>query len=62
VEPATYPNPQGYLVTRKGTVSHSGKLGGPNDAEVSYWAKDNPEPPQDASKDMAEHHCVEEST
>jgi hypothetical protein len=62
VEPATYPNPQGNLVTRKGTVSHSGKRGGPNDAEVSYWAKDNPEPLQDASKDMAERHCVEEST
>jgi hypothetical protein len=44
-EPATYPNPQGDLVTRKGTVSPSGKLGGPNDAEVSYWATDNAEPP-----------------
>jgi hypothetical protein len=62
VEPATYPNPQGDLVTRKGTVSPSGKLGGPNDAEVSYWAKNNPEPPQAASKNMAERHWVEEST
>jgi hypothetical protein len=29
---------------------------------VSYGAKDNPEPPQDDSKNMAELHCVEECT